>query len=56
MDKRRGELIKGNFNAVGSNDWKNNVQPLALGSNFFVQESLVFDDKAGIGWTEQRTG
>lgn len=38
MGKRRGEINQGNFNAFGSKGWKNNVQLLALGSNFFVQD------------------
>lgn len=54
MGKRRGEINQSNFNAVGSKGWKYNVQLLALGSwlQLLCTRLLVFDDEAGIGWTE----
>ncbi|UKZ86729.1 uncharacterized protein TrAFT101_002553 [Trichoderma asperellum] len=55
MGKRRGEINKRNFNAVGSKDWKKQCTALGSWLQLLCTRLLVFDDEAGIGWTKQRT-
>lgn len=57
MGKRRGEMIKDKFNAVGSKTGekkKNKCRALHSWLQFFCTRLLWFDEEAGIGWTEQR--